>query len=90
MCDAPCLPGTFGKNCGGTCENCSVQYCNPFYGCLNAIETTYQGAIHNSNNQSENELSIFGTSTANYTEDQIPRSSYVSTFKFRMTMKTEC
>ena len=32
------------------------------------------GAIHNSNNQSENELSIFGTSTANYTEDQ-------STFK---------
>ena len=93
--------------------NCSVENCDPVYGCLqtiaNKIETAYQGTvfpeiiclkrhilylstsikqhqmchifflymslfliiglIHNSNDQSENELSIFGTSTTNKSED---------------------
>ena len=104
MCDSPCPSGAFGKNCGGVCWNCSIEDCDPIYGCLktiaNKIETTYQGivfgericllktflliyfvktssqsffivgVIQNSNNQSENELSKFGTSTANNTEDE--------------------
>ena len=49
LCDSPCPPGTFGKNCGGECRNCSVEDCDPVYGCLktimNVIETTYQGRV---------------------------------------------
>nr|XP_022292581.1 uncharacterized protein LOC111103533 [Crassostrea virginica] len=34
LCDTPCLPGFYGKQCAGTCHPlCSVDECDPKYGC---------------------------------------------------------
>ena len=54
MCDAPCPPGAFGASCGGVCSNCSVEDCDPVYGCMKTIEslieTTYQGIVFQGEN----------------------------------------
>lgn len=39
LCDLPCPPGAFGKNCGGVCSpTCPDEICDRIHGCYENTE----------------------------------------------------